>query len=93
MNELVQKAFKQHELHIIHAKGDGYTLYCIDLHGCSRFFIEVYEELGEIVTYHANHAYKHQDVDKATWSALEHAHTYQYQQEQVKLGKSWKEEA
>lgn len=89
MNDLVKKAFEASEIHIIHAEGLGYTLYCVDLHGCNRFFIEVYEEPGEAIVYHQGKVYNYQDVDEETWSRLDQVHGREYKLKQYALGKSW----
>jgi hypothetical protein len=93
VNELIQVALEKHAIHAISTKGDGYSLYCIDIPQCNRFFIEVYEEMGEIVTYHANQVYKHTEIDESTWNALDEVQSNQYIQEQIRMGIYWQEEA
>jgi hypothetical protein len=92
MNELIQQAVKQHDIHVIAGDGMGYTLYCVDMQGYHRFFIEAYEELGDYIVYHQGKVYNHGELDEVTLNMMDEPFTDQYRQKQVELGKNWFEE-
>lgn len=87
MNRLVQKAYGKCDIHIVQSDGFGYTLYCVDMAGHNRFFIEVYEELGDVIVYNQGKVYKEQEVDEETWKALDDVFSSTYKMMQEESGK------
>lgn len=73
MHEIVQMGIKTGGIAIIHAKGEGYTMYAIDLVGYNRILVEVYDEMDEMMIYH-------QTCTKPADNALNVVHTPKYKQ-------------
>lgn len=89
MNGLVQKAYEQGDIHVVLADGMGYTLYMLDMDENNRVLVEVYDELGEVITYHQGKVYNHQEVDEATWNALDGVFSSEYRAKQLEKGNIW----
>lgn len=84
LDENVKIAYRRCQIVVVEADGCGYTLYCIDVRGKDRFFIEVYEETGEVVVYGVKEEYNYEDVDEMVWIRLNIAHSAKYREIQTK---------
>ncbi len=83
----IEQAIKQYDAHVIYSDGEGYVLYCIDSPP-TRWFVEVYEALGEAIPYTQETA-----VDltgnPGLVGLLNDVHTERYKERQELLGRSW----
>lgn len=84
----IKQAIKQYDAHVIYSDGEGYVLYCIDAAPMLRWFVEVYEALGEAIPYTQESAVA-LTSDPELVDLLQDVHTERYKERQELLGKDW----